>query len=113
MKVGEWLAAHTASRLTVVSPVLRDYYTETYNVAAEFIPNGVVPIGRRAPQRMLQFGLTPGRYLLAVSRLVPEKGLHYLIEAFCRTRHDLQLVIAGGVDANLALRTGLKQAGAK
>ena len=85
-----------ANQLVVVSPILKQYYQDQFSVASHFIPNGVVPIERSRPNRMLEFGLQPKKYLLAVARLVPEKGLHYLIEAFTKTSGDMKLVIAGG-----------------
>ena len=36
-------------------------------------------------------------YILFLARIVPEKGLHYLIDAFMQTDTDKKLVIAGGV----------------
>ena len=35
-------------------------------------------------------------YFLFLARIVPEKGLHYLIEAFSELETDKKLVIAGG-----------------
>jgi glycosyltransferase involved in cell wall biosynthesis len=44
-----------------------------------------------------QFGLVPGKYLLFVGRLVPEKAPDLLMRAFGRIdRSDLRLVIVGG-----------------
>lgn len=40
----------------------------------------------------------PDRYILAVARFVPEKGLHDLIEAFKALDCDYKLVIAGDAD---------------
>jgi glycosyltransferase involved in cell wall biosynthesis len=96
LRLGEWLAARCASRLVVVSEPLREYFASVYGVESAYIPNGVVPIERRAPNRIKHWNLRPGSYLLAASRLVPEKGLHYLIPAFQSLETDLKLVIAGG-----------------
>ena len=96
IKFGEWIAASTAHTLIVVSPVLRDYFAQHYGIASTFIPNGVIPLSYRQPDEMVQWGLEPRRFLLSVSRLVPEKGLHYLIRAFSQTKTDAKLVIAGG-----------------
>lgn len=96
LKFAQWSAVRCANQLVAVSPSLRDYFTQQLGVAAHFVPNGVVPIPYREASRIREFGLNPRNFLLSVARLVPEKGLHYLIEAFCRTRHDVQLVIAGG-----------------
>jgi len=102
LRIGEWLAARSASQLVVVSEPLRQYFSSEYGVRATFIPNGVVPIEPRAPQRMRQWDLRPRQYLLAVARLVREKGLHYLIRAFQSLDTSCKLVIAGtgGLDAD-------------
>lgn len=96
LRVGEWSAARFASELVVVSQPLRDYFAREYSVSASFIPNAVTPVAHREPNRILQWGLRPGNFVLAASRLVPEKGLHYLIPAFEQLQTDIPLVIAGG-----------------
>ncbi len=96
LKLAERLATVAASKLVVVSPVLRTYFEQQYGIPTEFIPNGVTPMQRREPNRMLKFGIEPQRYIFAAARFVPEKGLHYLIDAFQQIPHDVKLVIAGG-----------------
>lgn len=96
IRLGEQLAVKCAKEIIVVSPMLRDYFRQQYGIQTHFIPNGVVPIPRVPPNRLAEFGLEPGNYLLAVARLVPEKGLHYLVEAFSKVKTDRRLVIAGG-----------------
>jgi glycosyltransferase involved in cell wall biosynthesis len=109
LKMGERIASLAANQLVVVSPMLKEYYARQYGVAAEFIPNGVVPIPFRQPDRIRALGLKPGKFVLSVARLVPEKGLHYLIDAFCRSKHDLQLVIAGGSGLDAAYEKRLRE----
>jgi glycosyltransferase involved in cell wall biosynthesis len=96
LRLGEWLAARSASQLVVVSEPLRDHFAREQAVASTFIPNAVVPIERRSPDRIRQWGLRSGQFVLSASRLVREKGLHYLIRAFESLETDLKLVIAGG-----------------
>ena len=43
-------------------------------------------------------GIRQGKYVLAVSRFVQEKGLHHLIAAFSQVNTDWNLVIVGGAD---------------
>jgi glycosyltransferase involved in cell wall biosynthesis len=96
LRLGEWLAARFASQLVVVSEPLRYHFARVHGIESTFIPNAVVPIKRCEPGRIRQWGLRRGEFLLAASRLVPEKGLHYLISAFESLETDVKLVIAGG-----------------
>jgi glycosyltransferase involved in cell wall biosynthesis len=109
LRLGQWLAARCASQLVVVSEPLRDYFAAAYRTRATFIPNGVVPIARREANRIKQWDVRPGRYLLAASRLVPEKGLHYLIPAFESLDTDMRLVIAGGGGLDLRYENELRR----
>lgn len=56
-----------------------------------------------------EYGLTPGSFILFASRLVPEKGANYLIEAFRNVRTDLRLVIAGDAPTEPAYVRSLKE----
>lgn len=51
---------------------------------------------RAAEQISEKFGLSKDSYILFLGRLVPEKGIRYLIEAFKQVKTDKKLVIAGG-----------------
>ena len=97
LKQCEYPAAHFANRTIVVSKTLRDYFLEHHHCDAAYIPNGTsLPVPRPA-KRILSLGLTPGKYVLFVGRLVPEKGVHYLCEAFNAIDTDLKLALVGGL----------------
>ncbi len=94
----EYPAVHFPTRAIVVSRTLRQYFAEKYQIVAEVIPNGTnVPV-TRPPSKMKRFGLDGAPYVLFVGRLVPEKGVHYLLEAFGALDVDprVKLVLAGG-----------------
>ena len=62
-----------------------------------FEVNGVNrPQMREASLITDKFGLKKDSYILFLGRLVPEKGIRYLIEAFKNVKTDKKLVIAGG-----------------
>ena len=68
-----------------------------YGRNTRFIPNGVNrPEVRKADLITDKFGLTKDSYILFLGRLVPEKGIRYLIEAFKNVKTNKKLVIAGG-----------------
>ena len=75
----------------------RDYFRETYNKETVLIPNGFERYELVEPKLITeQYGLTKESYILFLARIVPEKGLHYLIEAYNQIDIPQKLVIAGG-----------------
>lgn len=97
IKFGEKMAAKYADEMIVLSENVRQYFADTYNRQVAYIPNGISrPVLRDAQLITEKYGLTKGDYFLFLGRIVPEKGLHYLIEAFAKIDTDKKLVIAGG-----------------
>lgn len=80
----------------VVSKTLAKHYREHHGTETVFIPNGTNPGTLRPPLKIKRWGLDRHPYILWVGRLVPEKGCHYLIEAFRKINGDTRLVMAGG-----------------
>lgn len=95
--LGEKCAVKFADEIIVLSEGVQNYFKQTYGRETRFIPNGVNrPDIREAQLIQKQFGLEKDSYILFLGRLVPEKGLRYLIEAFKQVKTDKKLVIAGG-----------------
>ena len=94
---GEKNAAKYADEVIVLSKDVQKYFLETYGRETHFIPNGVNrPEVREAKLITDHFGLEKDSYILFLGRLVPEKGIRYLVEAFKNVKTDKKLVIAGG-----------------
>ncbi len=97
IKFGEKMAAKYADEVIVLSENVQKYFADTYHRKVTYIPNGISrPALREAQMITEKYGLKKGGYLLSLGRIVPEKGLHYLIEAFAKIDTDMKLVIAGG-----------------
>lgn len=97
IKFGEKIAAKYADEIIVLSEGVQRYFMDTYGRKAVFIPNGVTRPVIREPQLIKEkYGLDKGSYILFLGRLVPEKGISYLIEAFKQIDTDRKLIIAGG-----------------
>ena len=95
--LGEKCAVKYADEIIVLSEGVQNYFMKTYGRKTRFIPNGVVrPQIRKADIIKQKYGLEKDSYILFLGRLVPEKGLRYLIEAFKKVKTDKKLVIAGG-----------------
>lgn len=97
IKFGEKMAAKYADEIIVLSENVKKYFKDTYNRDTVFIPNGVnKPEIKEANIIKEKWNLEKDGYILFLARIVPEKGLHYLIDAFKNIQTDKKLVIAGG-----------------
>lgn len=95
--LGEKCAAKHADEIIVLSKGVKDYFKETYNRDTVYIPNGVNrPEIKGTNEIKERWGLEKDSYILYLGRLVPEKGIKYLVEAFKDVKTDKKLVIAGG-----------------
>lgn len=111
---GEKNAVRYADEIVVLSEGVRRYFKDTYGRDTQLIPNGVDrPKIRQAKLITERFGLEKDGYILFLGRIVPEKGLRYLLQAFMQVRTDKKLVIAGGSsDTDLFVKE-LKKIGGK
>lgn len=83
---GEKVAVKYADEIIVLSKGVQEYFRDTYGRETRFIPNGVNrPRICTADEITQRWGLEKDSYILFLGRLVPEKGLRYLIKAFKRT----------------------------
>lgn len=97
IRQGERNAVRYCHEIIVLSKAVQDYFRDTYGRETKLIPNGVNrPEPVPADLIREKFGLEGQDYILFLGRLVPEKGLRYLIEAFRQVNTDKKLVIAGG-----------------
>jgi glycosyltransferase involved in cell wall biosynthesis len=100
LQLGERLGMRWANERIVISKIIQNLVWDKQEQDSVLIPNGVVlPEMVSTIGSLLPFGLTPGKYIVLVSRLVPEKRHIDLIEAFRRA--DLEgwkLAIVGSVD---------------
>ena len=100
LRTGEQFQARLAHGRICVSPSLSKRLSDKYGVAFDYIPNAVSPMQAELPYPALaQFGLEPGKYIVNVGRLVPEKRQNDLIAAFARLdRPGYKLVLVGAAD---------------
>lgn len=97
IKFGEKLAVKYADEIIVLSENMKKYFKDIYNRDTVFIPNGVNnPEIKNAQIITQKYGINKDDYILFLARIVPEKGLDYLIEAYNQIKTDKKLVIAGG-----------------
>lgn len=94
-----WMSAKVPHARIAVSRQLQREFLEEFGSDSTHIPNGVTVTPRAvdvADDPLERFGLAPGRYLLNVGRLVPEKAIDHLLVAFRDVPGDVKLAIVGG-----------------
>jgi len=97
IKFGEKQAVRHADEIIVLSRGVQEYFKSNYSRKTVFIPNGVSkPEIREAVEIKKLWELEKNSYVLFLGRIVPEKGLRYLVEAWKGIKTDKKLVIAGG-----------------
>ena len=101
LKAMERASLASADALTAVSQTQCEYFKSQYNLDCSYIPTAADVKGFANPKLICEMGIQPRKYVLFAARLVPEKGAHYLIEAFRRLSTEHSLIIAGeAADAN-------------
>ncbi|WP_408071414.1 glycosyltransferase family 4 protein [Butyrivibrio sp. JL13D10] len=114
LKFGEKIAARYADEVIVLSRNVQQYFLDNYNRQTIYIPNGVNKTEFKEPDKIAEkFNLEKEKYLLYLGRIVPEKGIIYLLKAFAKIDTDMKLVIAGGGSHSDEYVNEVKQIAAK
>lgn len=109
IKKGEEMAVKYADEIIVLSKNVQEYFKSTYDRDTVFIPNGVnKPEIVKADIIQKKYGLNKDDFILFLGRIVPEKGIHYLIDAYKNIKTNKKLVIAGGASDTNKYYTDLK-----
>lgn len=110
IRFGEKCAARFADEIIVLSRNVQEYFRKNYGRETVYIPNGVQRPTKMPAQIITEkYGLHNEDYLLFLGRLVPEKGLRYLINAYKQLNTTKKLVIAGGASDATGFAEELKQ----
>ncbi|NQV00635.1 MAG: glycosyltransferase family 4 protein [Parcubacteria group bacterium] len=95
LKIGEMISCYLADEVIPVSLEIQKYIEEKYNRQTNFIPHGVNQEKFTPAEIIKKWGLEKDDYIIAVSRLIKHKGIHYLIKAFQNIKTKKKLVIVG------------------
>lgn len=110
LKYGEKVTAKYADEVIVLSKNLQQYFKDMYGRDTVFIPNGIYKPEKK-PARLIQekWNLAKDSYILFLGRIVPEKGIEYLIDAYRYLDTNQKLVIAGGPSDSTAFMQEIKK----
>jgi glycosyltransferase involved in cell wall biosynthesis len=111
LRLGERLGITFADERIVISNSIQELVRIKYGRNATLIPNGVGDMNRLAGRALLdKYALTPQRYVIQVSRLVPEKRQLDLIAAFKDAAlRGWKLLLVGGAQGSQRYAELLRQ----
>jgi len=96
LRRGEASGARRSDGIITVSKIMKRYVRDTYGLEAQYIPNGAtLPESPPVKGEIARYGLSGGDYVLTVGRIIRDRGLHHLIDAFKGLPGDKRLVIVG------------------
>jgi glycosyltransferase involved in cell wall biosynthesis len=110
---GEWAACKFPHATIVVSKVLQKYCKKKFDARTTYVPNGVLIPRKPSKEPLEKWGLKPGKYILAVARLVRHKGIHYLIEAYKNLYNKEFLIRQDGFGMTNKIALAMTNGGAK
>ena len=110
IKFGEKITAKYANQIIVLSKDQKKYFKEKYNRDTLYIPNGTA-IYDKEPADLIKkkYGLDKNSYILFLSRVVPGKGIEYLLDAYKNIDSNLKLIVAGGTEYVLEFRKMIEE----
>lgn len=96
LKFGEKMTAKYADEIIVLSHEQQKYFKRKYNRNTIYIPNGISIEQKEEPDIILKkYSVKKYEYILFLSRVVPGKGLEYLLDAYREIDSGLKLIVAG------------------
>ena len=95
LRLAEYPSVFFPHKVATLSEELKNYLEKRFKREIFKFTPGIDPPNFRKPQRIKRFGLEKEKFILFLGRLVPEKGCHYLLEAFKDLETDYKLFVAG------------------
>jgi glycosyltransferase involved in cell wall biosynthesis len=111
LRWGEWTATHWPHATIAVSQTLQWFCKKELHKDVYFVPNAVSipPISHVGTDRVEAMGLTPGKYLLGIGRLVQFKAFDVAFRAYKEVKTTMPLAIAGAAGYDIPYAAKLER----
>lgn len=97
LKAASFTAAYIPNKLIFDNTFAKEHFEKKFNRMFNYIPYGSeVPDVEPDDTIFNKLNIQRKEYYLFVGRFIPDKGIHYLIEAFERLKTEKKLVLVGG-----------------
>ena len=108
--LGEMASVLFANAIVADARSIARYYYKRFGTKTENIAYGADPKPLESGSTLEEFGLTPGNYLLYVSRLEPENNALGVIQAYSKLDTNIPLVVVGDAPYAVDYRSKLEEA---
>jgi glycosyltransferase involved in cell wall biosynthesis len=96
-RFSNYLTAYLPNKVAFDNIYTKEYFESKFSKKFDFVPYGSeVKTPPDNTDILDKLGLEPGGYFLFVGRFIPDKGVHFLTEAFQKVHTDKKLVLIGG-----------------
>lgn len=95
LKACEITSCYFPNHTIAVSRRLKDYLEKRFDRKVVYLPSGIREPERGDGSFLEEMGLKKKGYILFVGRLIPDKGVHLLIDAHQTLKLEIPLVIVG------------------
>ncbi len=109
-RVGARITARYADVLIADSEAIAAVWRREFGVESIFVPYGAPVIEHPSSERVDALGLTRGRYVLAVARLIPENNVDLIVDAVDALPRRPTLVVVGSANFTSPLELRLRHA---
>ncbi|NNE74713.1 MAG: glycosyltransferase, partial [Acidimicrobiales bacterium] len=96
------ISKRCADTLVTDCHAMQHVYRDQFNAESEVIPYCWTELltpaeleNQKAADRLAKYDLEPGRYVVTGGRLVPENNVDKIVESYCRTTLDRDIVVLG------------------
>lgn len=97
LKLSAYISSILPNQVIFDNVIAKKIFENKFKKKFEFIPFGSEVAAVSEDDSVLKKNdLSSGEYYLFVGRFIPDKGLHYLIPAFCKSKSKKKLVLVGG-----------------
>jgi len=96
LRLSMYTTAYAPNRTMFDNVFVKDLFEGKFHRKYTFIPHGANFRRPKSLEGLREYGLEEKDYFLFVGRFIPDKGIHYLIEAFETVTTQKKLVIVGG-----------------
>ncbi|MEP7144527.1 MAG: DUF1972 domain-containing protein, partial [Ferruginibacter sp.] len=97
LKLSSYISVYFSNEIIFDNVIAKRFFEKKFKKHFKFIPFGSEVDEVLEDDTILKtYGLKKNEYYLFVGRFIPDKGLHYLIPAFIKSKSEKKLVLVGG-----------------